>query len=310
MKSYHLAMANVELDCANKVLINTNIAMFGLNVILTDGSLNLILDRTSKTFLSGGLMLTKPSEEELQDIGKSKELLRQKIATKETQIAKKIVDIGLLPQKHKSQVKDCLVSFDELHTQLQKLRDEIEQHKVDLDSLQEAEKEYSPKVFAGITRYKDHTNAIYDPEQTITRIVDYYLAEATVGDEWVTIGGHTFKKSDVDTLILSIHSRTDMCPFCCMFLADKLKKWREKIPIAVIVTSRQEYRCGFPFITQQPYYRGYSMRSFAWRQQDDGSSFEGIKKIAEDGLVVQYAFQPLEVYGSTNNKDSQLEEAA
>lgn len=310
MKRYHLTMATAELDYSNKVLINTNIAMFGLNLISSNGDLIQILDRSSKKFSSGGLMLKSQSTEELYDIGKAKEVLRQKITAKESQIVKKITDIGLLSQKHKSNVKDCLVSFDDLNTQLQKLRDEIEQHKEELDTLQEDEKKYSPKVFADVEKYKDHTNAIYDPEQTITRIVDYYLDAATIDEKSITICGNTFQNSDIDTFVLSIHSRTDMCPFCCMFLGHKLKEWRKKIPIAVVVTSRQEYRCGFPFITQQPYYRGYSMRSFAWRTQDNGSSLDGIKKIAEDGLAVQYSFHPLEVYNEANSLASSVEEAA
>jgi hypothetical protein len=304
-------MAKTELDSSNKVSSNTNIALFVLKLKKKDGSLINILDRTSKKYLSGGYMLSNPVTEELNDIGKVKGTLIQTISSKESLVLSKITDIGLLVQKHKSQINDCLKRFTELSAQLQILRDEIENLKKELDAIQTKEKKYSPKLFGDVEKYKDHTNAIYDPEQTITRIVDHYLQSANFEDDSITINDITFKKSDVDTLVLSIHSRTDMCPFCCMFLGERLKEWRrKKIPIAVIVTSRQEYRCVYSFITQQPYYRGYSMRSFSWRDQDNGSSLDGIKKIAEDELVVQYAFQPLEVYTEANSLASSVEEAA
>lgn len=46
----------------------------------------------------------------------------------------------------------------------------------------------------------------------------------------------------------------------------------------------------------KPYFKGFSMRSFGWCSLDVGKSIEGIKQIAEQGLVVQYAFQPHDIY--------------
>jgi hypothetical protein len=90
-----------------------------------------------------------------------------------------------------------------------------------------------------------------------------------------------------------------MCPFCSMFLAHKLQEWRKKlvnIPFIAVVTSRQEYRCDYEFIRDKTYYRGYSMRSFGLRMNDDGLSFDGLKAIVSQGLVVQYALQQREIY--------------
>ena len=43
------------------------------------------------------------------------------------------------------------------------------------------------------------------------------------------------------------------------------------------------------------------MRSFGWQPSDSGLSFEGIKALAEEGLVVQYAFQRWDIYAKQQN---------
>lgn len=301
LKQYHLPMAQSELTYSRHAGIQTNIAMFGLNLRQKDGTVVPILDRSSKVFLSGGVMLIRADTEELEDIGRAKEILRQKITTKEGQLLRKITDTGVLPQQHRNQLDVCLKTFDEIQTAIQRLRDEIEQLKKEADSLREKEKNYAPQIFTTDPRYADHTNAIYDSEQTITRIVDYHINQSGINDESLTINSHTFRKNEIDGIIFNLHTRTDMCPFCSMFLAQKLRGWQQKmagIPVVALVTSRQEYRCAYPFIVDKPYYQGFSMRSFARRREDDGSSFEGLKSIAKAGIVVQYAFQPEEVYTS------------
>ena len=104
----------------------------------------------------------------------------------------------------------------------------------------------------------------------------------------------------MDSIVFNVHTRSDMCPFCSMYLAHNLQQWKEKlpnIPIICVVSSRQEYRCDFEFLKERTYYKGYSMRSFGWRNpEDSGKTFDNLKKISAEGLVIQYAFEPWEVY--------------
>lgn len=100
----------------------------------------------------------------------------------------------------------------------------------------------------------------------------------------MTINVQTFKITEIDSIVLSLYTRTDMCPFCSMFLVHKLQERQQKlmvIPVIALVTSRQEYRCAFPFIIEKPYHQGYSMRSFARRVGDDGSSLMGLRRLQQ-----------------------------
>lgn|GEM_PF-6901892 len=230
--------------------------------------------------------------------------MREDLEVKQKLLLEKMEDIGQLPKKHMRQVDDCLRKLDETTTRVQKLRTEIDQYKQELDRLQQKETAYAPTIFSAQQEYKDYTNAVYDPEQTITRIVDFHIMNAAVDEFSVTINGQRFDKKDIDCLMLNLHSRTDMCPFCAMFIAHQSQAWRKQlrdIPFVTIVTSRQEYRCDFFFITQKPYYQGYSMRSLGWRKTGEGTVDRGLdcetlKAISNEGLVIQHAFQPWEIY--------------
>ena len=307
-KAYHKQMALKELDYISSssqqsgVQIQTNFALFGLNALMKDGTLSPILDRTASIFSSGGYKLVEPSSEELENVGKDKKLLTESIQLHKTQLTNKIISIGTLPEKNAKNSDIYLVKYDEVASKVQTLRDQIVQNEEKLNLLTVEESAYSPRIFSA-SCYKEHTSALYDPEQTITRIVDYHVRNSSIDETQITINGKSFEKEQTEFLVLNLHSRTDMCPFCCMFLAHHLKEWKDliKVPFVSVVTSRQEYRCNYNFITQRPYYRGYSMRSFGWQPSDSGLSFEGIKALAEEGLVVQYAFQPWDIYAKQQN---------
>ncbi len=300
-KAYHKQMALNELQQSG-VQIQTNFALFGLNALMKDGTLSPILDRTASIFSSGGYKLVEPSSEKLENVGKEKKLLTEIIELHKTQLTNKIISIGTLPEKNAKNSDLYLVKYDEAVLKVQTLRDQIMQNEEKLKLLTIEETAYSPPFFSD-PDYKDHTSALYDPEQTITRIVDYHVRNSSIDETHITINGKSFEKEQTEFLVLNLHSRTDMCPFCCMFLAHHLKEWRDliKVPFVSIVTSRQEYRCNYKFITQRPYYQGYSMRSFGWQPSGSGLSFEGIKALAEEGLVVQYAFQPWDIYAKKQN---------
>lgn len=90
-----------------------------------------------------------------------------------------------------------------------------------------------------------------------------------------------------------------MCPFCSMFLAQKLKEWQQKlnnIPVIVVVTRRQEYRCAFRFMIEKPYYQGFQCVHLLEGWMMMGLHLKGLKELRQRGGVVQYAFQPEEIY--------------
>ena len=302
IKNYHLSMAKKELADSSRAGIQTNIAMFGLNIRMKDETFISILDRTSRTFLSGGLRLVTEDTEELEDIPTKRKRCEDDQSKKEKLLKEARSELTKFAGVAGSNQLDVNEASSEFRRLLQLVRTheaEVMRAKKDISEKERIESEYAPSIFKDNEQYKDHTNAIYDPEQTITRIVDHHIKKAKIDTEKIEIDTKIFNIVEIDCIVLNLHTRTDMCPFCSMFLAQKLDEWQLKfkgISFIAVVTSRQEYRCAFPFIIEKPYYKGFSMRSFARRSGDDGSSFDGLKSIAGDGLVVQYAFQPEEIY--------------
>ena len=302
LKTYHLPMVQKELADSNPAGIQTNIAMFALSIKTKDGRLIPIVDRTSKTFLSGGTMLVSPETEELEDIPAKRKRNEDDLGKKEKKLRDKrseLTKFAGIAGSGESDVAEAGSEFVSLLRVIRQCEADVDQAKTLIATLKQEENKYFSPKFRDNPRYKEHTNAIYDPEQTIARIVDYHISQAVVNAGDLTITGQKFERIEVDSIVLNLHTRTDMCPFCSMFLAHKLQEWQKKmvgVPVIALVTSRQEYRCGYLFMTEQPYYQGFSMRSFARRPGDDGSSFDGLKQIAAEGLVVQYAFPPEEVY--------------
>ena len=170
-----------------------------------------------------------------------------------------------------------LEKYDEAAKRVQTLRNQIDNNAKSLQELADIQSAYSPSIFSD-QLFNEHTSALYDPEQTITRIVNYYVQKSLADETQITMNDQRFEKDQIKFFVLNLHSRTDMCPFCCMFLAHHLQEWRSKIkvPFLAVVMSRQEYRCNYKFMKQQPYYRGYTMRSFGWYLSDRGKSIEGI----------------------------------
>ena len=300
LKKYHKDMAVKELLDSTDSEVQTNLALFGLNVAMKDGEFKSVYE-TNKTYSSGGKMLLHSSADEFVDIGQKRKKLKEDIKSREDKLAKKITSIGAIPcggGVYKPPKPDSyLEKYDRESLNVQKIRQEIKEYTAKLQNLEEDERLYSPPIFSE-NLFSEHTNALYDPEQTITRIVDLYVQKSQVDETQITMNEQIFEKNQIDYFVLNLHSRTDMCPFCCMFLADHLQKWKRKfeIPFLAIVSSRQEYRCNFSFMKNKPYFKGFSMRSFGWCSLDVGKSIEGIKQIAEQGLVVQYAFQPHDIY--------------
>lgn len=68
LKEYHLSMVQRESDESTRSGIQTNIAMFGLNIQMSDGPTVSALDRIAKSFLSGGILLVNPETQSLEDI--------------------------------------------------------------------------------------------------------------------------------------------------------------------------------------------------------------------------------------------------
>jgi hypothetical protein len=302
LKEYHLSMAQKELHDSSGAGIQKNIAMFGLNLVKQDGTMFPILEKTSKNFLSGGFMLIDPDNQKLEDVPAKRKRCEDDISKKEKVLRDARSELTKFAGTAGSNQSGVDEACSQIKILLQKIRNceaDEANAKSSISQLKNNEDAYAPPIFKDKSIYTDHTNAIYDPEQTIARIVDHHITQAALNEEEITINSQSFKKTEVDSIVLNLHTRTDMCPFCSMFLAQKLSEWQQKmanISIIVLVTSRQEYRCDYPFIKQQTYYKGYSMRSFARRPGDDGSSFDGLKIIAADGLVIQYAFLPEEIY--------------
>ena len=302
LKEYHLSMVQRELGESNRSGIQTNIAMFGLNVRMRDGRTVSALDRIVKSFLSGGTLLVNPETQSLEDIpakrvrqGDNLGKAEKKLKEARSELTKHAGTAG----SDSSNVDEASARFGALLRDIRRCETDVRQASELISTIKRGEHAYALPIFRDSPRYAEHTNAIYDSEQTIARIVDYHIIQSRINDGDLTLNGRSFKMVEIDSIVLNLHTRTDMCPFCSMFLAHKLKEWQHKlnnIPVIAVVTSRQEYRCAFLFMTDRPYYQGYSMRSFARRVGDDGSSFEGLKRIAAEGLVVQYAFQPEEIY--------------
>ena len=303
LKRYHYQMMRTELAQTKAVGIHTNIALFSLIFRMKDGATIPILDRAQKAFVSGGSMLTDPKTESLDDVSTKRRQLEDDVKSKTELLKKSRSELtkfaGIVGSDQERDNTVATAEFTKLLGIVHQNEAGVSHAKQLTSELEVSERAYDPKLFSEQQKYGGFRNATYDPEQTIARIVDHHFQNAIINARSITINGVDVNINDIDSITLNVHSRTDMCPFCSMFLAHNLKEWHRKlgeIPVITVVTSRQEYRCEYPFIMQQPYYNGYSLRSFAWRQQDDGSSFEGIKKIASEGLVVQYAFQPWEIY--------------
>lgn len=302
LKEYHLSMVQRELDESNRAGIQTNIAMFGLKVRMRDGIFISILDEISKTFFSGGVMLIHPETQRLEDIpakrarhGDELGKAEKKLKEARSELAKHAGTAG----SDSSNVDEASARFGALLRDVRRCETDARQASELISTLKRDEHAYALSIFRDSPRYAEHTNTIYDSEQTIARIVDHHISQSRINDGDLTLNGRSFKMVEIDSVILNLHTRTDMCPFCSMFLAQKLKEWQRNlnnIPVIAVVTSRQEYRCGYRFMIERPYYQGFSMRSFARRRIDDGSSFDGLKRIAAEGLVAQYAFKPEEIY--------------
>jgi len=306
IKQYHLKMAKIELDATSAVGtgVQTNIALFGLNIRMKNGDVTQILDHTSKIFLSGGHMLVDPKNGNTEDIASKRKRCRDDLTAQEEKLKTSRQDmtkfIGRVLEDTENTQK-LSEDFSQNLRLLQKSIQAVKHAKDSVKKLQAEEETYVPSIFTkDPSRYKkDYLNALYDPEQTITRIIDHHVKDANVNEINITINEQTFETKNIDCIVLNLHSRTDMCPFCSMFLAHKLQEWMKKLislPFIAVVTSRQEYRCDFEFIRDKIYYRGYSMRSFGLRMNDDGLSFDGLKAIVSEGLVVQYALQQREIY--------------
>ena len=284
LKTYHKDMLSTELHYTTSTMksgheknTQTNFALFELNIKNKDGNMMPILDRSAEIFSSGGKMLVHAEPVEFKDMS-----------------VKKGYENSIRQFDTSLKVTTDPAKIERISSQRNQLKKELRQ----LEEVRAAYLSPFADLFRGDSG-NQHETAMYDPEQTITRIVDHHIRNSVIDDTHIMINGKSVEKEHVDCFVLNLHSRTDMCPFCCMFLAHHLQVWRthiHPIPFVAVVTSRQEYRCPYVFMIQQPYYQGYSMRSFGWQPAGEGTSFEGVKAIADQGLVVQYAFEPGEIY--------------
>lgn len=313
IKRYHLDMVARELreTDGGEGSIQTNFALFTLSLTLTNSENNreivTVLGGDGTVYKSGGLMLTDPASLTIEDVGAQKKQLRQEIAAYTDRISSIVSGTAVLltqHQKDKGDVGVVQTKLKEASTNLDETRERLIMNKKRLTSLEDRDKEYEPELFSrDPVRYLGYTCALYDPEQIITRIVDHQISRSSASEEFFTIAGRQFNKNTIELITLNMHTRTDMCPFCIMFLAHKTQEWNQKLrdmgmPLfSTVVSSRQEYRADFPFIKTKIYYQGFSMRSFGWRSNNDTSGDrDEVQGAIRDGLVVQYAFQPWEVY--------------
>lgn len=93
-----------------------------------------------------------------------------------------------------------MVKYDEVASKVQTLRDQIVQNEEKLNLLTIEESDYSPRSFSA-SCYKEHTSALYDPEQTITRIVDYHVRNSSIDETHITINGKSFEKEQTEFLV-------------------------------------------------------------------------------------------------------------
>ncbi len=312
VKNIHFDMVKQELDLSKDK--DTNIALFVLSARLKNGKIQVLLD-AKHPFRSGGFMLTDPQKQEMRHVSEDRARCLDGVKAIEEKLKAARQKVGSFPgDALKMAERGESLGAGQVLTQLldvvQRVVGDKKQKEQEIETLRTQEEEYAPKLFsADPKKYDGYLNSVYDPEQTIARIVDHYIRNMDI-DHLVCARQIPIEKGNIDCFILNLHSRTDMCPFCLMYLTSCVQNWVRKlggIPFVTIVSSRQEYRCDYPFIKEKTYYRGYSMRSIGWgrnrENDDDGSSFDGLKKISAEQLVIQYVFQSGEIYGLIGDTD-------
>lgn len=187
---------------------------------------------------------------------------------------------------------------------------DLRKTKKEIQKLENEEEEYESKLFFSKTRrigkdYDDYEKHVFDPEQTIVRIVDDYMEKLDLNNIKDKDGNKIQISSD-DYFILNMHTRFDMCPYCIMYLAERVKEWQKKIPLFLaIVSSRQEYRIDEPWIKNKKYAREGSMRSVGTYVPT--LSIDELNQFTNQPLVIQYAFPAAEAYNlDTMNADKFL----
>ncbi|QOL19542.1 hypothetical protein [Candidatus Bodocaedibacter vickermanii] len=165
LKEYHLSMVQRELGESTRAEIQTNIAMFGLNVRMRDGTFISILDEISKTFFSGGVMLMYPETQSLEDVpakrvrqGDNLGKAEKKLKEARSELTKHAGTAG----SDSSNVEEAGVRFVRLLTAIRHCDADVMQARALDSTLEEEEADYALPIFRDNVRYKDHTNAIYD----------------------------------------------------------------------------------------------------------------------------------------------------
>lgn len=173
-------MAKIELDATSTVGIGvqTNIALFGLSIRMKSGDVVPILDQTSRIFVSGGNMLVNPRNGDTEDISSKRKRYRDDLTAQEEKLKKSKQEIIRFTGKVLEDTGNPEQSSQDFLERLkfvQKNEHAMTQAKTSIETLEAEAETYAPSIFAkNPSRYKkDFINAIYDPEQTITRIVDY-----------------------------------------------------------------------------------------------------------------------------------------
>lgn len=316
----HLHMAREELRVTTEFdrtgKSATNVAFCELNIYSAneEGELTSyeILDVKDKCFLSGGHILPEGTDK-FVPIVQDRNLIAEEIKKKKASIAGLLSNLSKLTGDIDSKIistsaasallmptHPILARLSQTQQSCAQLMEEYEALKARASLINELEIAYeSESVF--IDPKYEHKSHIYDSEQVIIRQIDRKLRRVSQTYTDVIVMDKHFSKRSIKNIILHIHTRFDMCPYCLESLRRRFSTWKslfEGLSFNIIVSSRQEYIPSAMILYDFPTYQGSSMRYIGIDEKSRNSLSEvELAQFNERGLVAQIPLSSWDILG-------------
>lgn len=317
----HTEMAQIEMESSSKsdrdALEDISDSSFGqvhalcrFRVYFQDPGKEMIesLDITNlsdQIFISGGHVITKTEPLSFCSIVKDRVTLNEEMKNKKRSITTTLESMTKLSKYIENQ-EELIKRMDESRSLVMQTTHEYEGLKQRAELIRDFEQNHDSECACKEEGYKKH---VYDAEQIIIRMIDISLSKLNYNDASLDILGRSIPLEWIKNIILHIHSRLDMCPYCLKSLHIKMKQWNQLIKERILkrtnqnflafVSSRQEYIPSTIYLYTLPnnVYRGSSMRSLGIdRYANQELREEELPIFADLSLIVQIPISFYEIY--------------
>ena len=264
-----------------------------------------LIDINDHIFISGGNVIQKMEPLTFCSIVKERLLLNEEMKNKKRSISTTLESMTKL-SKHIENPEEIIKKIDELKSLIEHTAHEYEDLKRRAENIRDFEQRHESECACKEEGYKKH---VYDSEQIIIRLLDFSLNRLNFDDVNLHVLGRSIPLEWIKNIILHLHSRFDMCPYCLNSLHIKMKQWNVFLKERILkqpsqfflsfVSSRQEYLPStmYLYTLSNSVYRGSSMRSLGIDQYSNQVlREEEFPSFAEHSIVIQIPISFYEIY--------------